>query len=64
MRMLRIRFVYRFFLEKVVFKNTRFQEPAGVVVEGIDQFRGWFQSMLLTSSAIQVISITFIFLPT
>ncbi|CAB3408132.1 unnamed protein product [Caenorhabditis bovis] len=27
--------------------------PADVVLEGVDQFRGWFQSLLLTSVAVQ-----------
>ncbi|PAV90433.1 hypothetical protein WR25_14592 [Diploscapter pachys] len=35
------------------YEDAKDQKPADVVVEGIDQFRGWFQSMLLTSSAIQ-----------
>uniref|UniRef100_A0A158P5T4 tRNA-synt_1g domain-containing protein n=1 Tax=Angiostrongylus cantonensis TaxID=6313 RepID=A0A158P5T4_ANGCA len=30
-----------------------FQLPTDGVVEGVDQFRGWFQSLLLTSVAIQ-----------
>lgn len=29
-------------------------EPVDLVVEGIDQFRGWFQSLSLTSFALNV----------
>lgn len=29
-------------------------DPVDLVVEGVDQFRGWFQSLLLTSFALNV----------
>lgn len=30
-------------------------DTVDLVVEGVDQFRGWFQSLLLTSFALQVL---------
>lgn len=35
-------------------KGFDVDEPVDVVLEGIDQFRGWFQSLLLTSVAARV----------
>lgn len=29
-------------------------DPVDLVVEGVDQFRGWFQSLTLTSYAVKV----------
>lgn len=34
--------------------NQSFKEYSDVVLEGVDQFRGWFQSLMLTSVAIRV----------
>lgn len=38
--------------------NLSSEESADVVLEGVDQFRGWFQSLLLTSVAARVICLT------
>lgn len=34
--------------------DLSFKDNADVVLEGVDQFRGWFQSLMLTYFAIQV----------
>lgn len=39
----------------VAWASTRQRaEPVDLVLEGVDQFRGWFQSLLLTSVALNV----------